>query len=171
MKKVLLKKEAPFFNAESVFKLVSSVGLCFAVAAVGSLFTLPAPGSWYAALAKPAFSPPNSVFGPVWTVLYLLIGIALFLVWRKEVQHPGEVRVAALFFVFQMALNLSWSIVFFGLQSVFGGLAVIVLLWTAILATTALFMRISRKAAWLMVPYIAWVTFAMILNYAIWALN
>lgn len=138
--------------------------------ALGSVVTVPSISGWYATLAKPEFAPPNWVFGPVWTTLFLLMGLAAFLVWRKGVERHA-VRIALGLFLLQLILNTLWSFIFFGLQS--PGMAMIELafLWLAILATIVVFAKVSRIAAWLLVPYIAWVSFAAYLNYAIWTLN
>lgn len=123
-------------------------------------------------LTKPALAPPNWVFGPVWTTLFVLMGVAAWLVWRAATADGNRSAGAALgVFVVHFAINLAWSAVFFGLQSILGGLLVIVVLWLAILATTWLFYRIDWRAAALLVPYLGWVTFAGYLNYAFWQLN
>ncbi len=145
---------------------------------IGGFFTSPSIPAWYASLAKPYFNPPNWVFGPVWTILYILMGVAFFLVWRKSGRREGKdgrkskyFNTAAALFGIQLALNALWSIVFFGMHSIGGALAVIGLLWLAILANIVWFWRSSRAAALLLVPYIAWVSFASFLNYVIWTLN
>ncbi len=143
---------------------------------IGALFTTPAvQSSWYTELIKPALNPPAWVFGPVWTTLFLLMGIAAFLIWREwDNGSPStklRVKIALAIFIGQMVLNTLWSIIFFGLHSPGGALIEIVFLWLAILATIIAFAKISRLAAWLLLPYILWVSFAMYLNYAIWILN
>lgn len=125
---------------------------------------------WYATLAKPALNPPSWVFGPVWTTLFALMGIAAFLVWRKGT-HRRNIKIALGIFGVQLALNTLWSILFFGMQNPGVALVEITLLWLAIVATIIAFARISRPAAWLLAPYILWVSFAAYLNYAIWAVN
>ena len=137
---------------------------------IGSLFTAQAITGWYATLVRPELAPPNWIFAPVWTSLYLLMGIALYLVWKKGVQTPG-VRIALVLFAIQLVLNTLWSIVFFGLQDLTLALVEISILWVAILATMIAFARVSRTAAWLLVPYIAWVSFAAYLTYSFWVLN
>jgi tryptophan-rich sensory protein len=127
------------------------------------------PGAWYAALAKPAWNPPNGVFAPVWTLLYALMGCAAWLVWRRAAS-PRRRTALALFLV-QLALNAAWSWLFFGRHALGASLAGIVLLWAAILATIVAFRPISRAAAWLLAPYLAWVGFASALTYAVWRLN
>jgi benzodiazapine receptor len=138
--------------------LAGFVGISFLAAYLGARATMDSVGSWYAQLARPPWSPPNWVFGPVWTVLYACMGVAAWLVWRRE-GWSG----AILLFAVQLALNAAWSFAFFGWRSPLAGLVNIVLLWIAIGATLLRF--------WLFVPYIAWVTFAAALNFAIWRLN
>lgn len=137
---------------------------------IGSLFTFSAIPGWYATLVKPSFNPPSFVFGPVWTILYALMGTAAFLVWSKGWQRP-EVKKALAVFGLQLILNALWSIVFFGMHSITGGLIEIVFLWAAIVWTIILFYKISRPAAYLLVPYLAWVTFASYLTYTLYRLN
>lgn len=148
-------------------KLIASILICFSAAAVGSFATYPSIPTWYASLNKPFFNPPNWIFGPVWTVLYLMMAIALYLVWREKVEN----KTALSWFGFQLVLNSLWSIVFFGLQCPLCGLGVIILLWFAILMSIRSFLKISKPAAWLLIPYILWVTFAAGLNLAIVRLN
>ncbi|KKW30061.1 MAG: Integral membrane protein [Candidatus Uhrbacteria bacterium GW2011_GWD2_52_7] len=137
---------------------------------IGSLFTFSSVRGWYTTLERPAVNPPGWVFGPVWTTLYLLMGIAAYLVWQKGM-NKKEVRYALGLFVGQLALNAMWSMVFFGLHSPGGALVNIALLWLAIIATIQAFAKVSRPAAWLLVPYLLWVSFASYLNFAIWLLN
>lgn len=157
-------------NFRLVFALIVAIVISELAGVVGSLFTVQAIPTWYAGLAKPALNPPSWVFGPVWTTLYFLMGVAAFLVWRKR-WLCREVRIALAFFVGQLLLNALWSIVFFGLRSPGGALVEIVFLWTAIVATITAFARVSKPAAWLLAPYLAWVSFAAYLNYALWSLN
>ncbi len=137
---------------------------------IGSVFTAPAIAGWYATIVKPELNPPAWVFGPVWTTLFALMGIAAFLVWKQGLERR-DVRIALGIFVGQLALNTLWSILFFGLQNPGAAFIEIVVLWFAILATIVAFARISRPAAWLLVPYILWVSFASYLNFSIWMLN
>jgi benzodiazapine receptor len=153
--------------------LASAVGavlVCVLLGAAGGLLTAPAIEGWYATLTKPSFNPPNWVFGPVWTVLYTLQGLAVWLLWRRDTERRA-VRIAIALFCIQFVLNLAWSPAFFGLQSPALGLVVIVPLWAAIVATIEAAWRVDRRASLLLVPYALWVTFAAILNYAIWMLN
>jgi len=146
--------------------------------AIGGLFTAPAIPGWYAGLQKPVFSPPAWIFGPVWSVLYILMGIAFYLVWTRETaEEIGEpeikktkIRAIWLFFI-QLVLNILWSIVFFGLKSPFWAFVEIIALCLAIAATTVYFRRISKKAARLFLPYFLWVSFAAVLNFAVCLLN
>lgn len=154
----------------NIFKLVIAIGVSLSAGAIGSVFTASAIPTWYVDLVKPALNPPSWVFGPVWTVLYLLMGIAAFLIWKKNLNRR-DVKMALGIFVVQLVLNALWSIIFFGLHSPGGALVEIVFLWLAILATIIAFAKISQPAAWLLVPYIVWVSFAVYLNYAIWTLN
>jgi translocator protein len=126
--------------------------------------------TWYAGLNKPSFNPPGWIFGPVWTTLYIIMGIALYLVWRNSLVDK-KTKIAVVLFSIQMALNLLWSILFFGMHNPLAGLIDIALLWTLILATMIAFYRISRPAGLLLVPYFLWVSFASVLNYMLWSLN
>ncbi|HNX82649.1 MAG TPA: tryptophan-rich sensory protein [Candidatus Omnitrophota bacterium] len=153
-----------------MLKLVISILICQCAGIIGSLFTIRSIPTWYAFINKPTFTPPNWVFAPVWTILFTLMGIAAFLIWRKGLRTPG-VKYTLSIFLLQLALNSLWSIVFFGSRSIVGGLAVIVFLWLAIVWTIKRFSAISKPAAALLIPYIAWVSFAVILNVAFEILN
>jgi tryptophan-rich sensory protein len=147
----------------------------FAVGALGSIPTISAIGSWYRTLDRPSWNPPDAVFGPAWTTLYLLMGVALVLVRRAGADPtapPADgTRGAQAVFGLQLALNLAWSYAFFGLRSPAAGAVVVIALWLAIVATIAAFARHSRLAAALLVPYLAWVTFATALNLEVWRRN
>lgn len=156
-------------NVRQVAWLLGLVGACFAAAALGSAFTASSVDGWYQTLAKPSFNPPDSVFAPVWTTLYFLMAIAAWLAWRR-VGTTG-VRTPLIIFGVQLALNVAWSAVFFGLRSPGAALFVIVTLWCAIVATIVAMGRISRVSALLLAPYLAWVTFASVLNFQVWRLN
>jgi benzodiazapine receptor len=151
-------------------KVIIAILVCQAAGIIGSVFTYPSIGTWYAELEKPFFTPPNWVFGPVWITLYTLMGISLYLVWQKG-PSKDDVRSALLAFFGQLVLNSVWSIIFFGLQSPFYGLIVIVLLWFVLLLTIIKFHKIDKKAGFLLIPYILWVTIAAALNYFILILN
>jgi len=153
----------------SFLKFFISVVVCFLPSVLGAL--LSDPGSdWYRMLEKPFFTPPGWVFGPVWTVLYIMMGVSLFLLWRRGVtDRPG--RVALLWFVVQLLLNAIWTPAFFGLESPILGLIVILLLWPAILLTIINLWRVSKIAGWLLIPYFIWVSYATVLNAAIVWIN
>ena len=147
-----------------------SIGLALAVAAIGGLATSSSVGSWYVTLNKPSFNPPSAVFAPVWTTLYILMALAAWRAWRSPAADDKRRRALMLYGV-QLALNLAWSLIFFGLRRPDLAMIEIAVLLAAIVATTAAFARIDRPAAWMMAPYIAWVSFASLLNFAIWRLN
>lgn len=151
--------------------LVVALVACFATAAIGSAFTFSQLGSWYAGLAKPSFNPPNAVFGPVWSVLYTVMAIAVWRVWWKGRDAGVPIRGTMILFGVQLVLNAGWSITFFGLEAPGPALIVIGALWLSILALIVAFRRIDGWAAIMMVPYLAWVSFATALNFAIWQLN
>lgn len=151
-------------------KLIASIALCFFVAFAGSIVTMPAIESWYSTLNKPFFNPPNWVFGPVWSVLYLMMGVSLYLIWKRGVTGKKEKRAIFVFFI-QLFLNFLWSFVFFGLEQPVGAFFVILLLWLAIFYTIQLFRKLDKTAAYLLIPYLLWVSFASILNLYIAALN
>ena len=152
------------------FKLVISILICQSAGIIGSIFTANSIPTWYAELAKPKFNPPNWIFAPVWTTLFVLMGIAAFLVWSKGLGRR-DVKMALGIFVTQLVLNTLWSIIFFGLQNPGLAFIEILLLWLVILATIMAFYKISKPAAWLLAPYILWVSFAVYLNYSIWQLS
>lgn len=154
----------------NTFKLIIAIVVSELAGIIGSVFTTSSITGWYAGIVKPAINPPAWVFGPVWTTLFALMGIAAFLIWRKGLDRR-DVKIALGVFVGQLALNTLWSIIFFGLHSPGGALVEIVFLWLAILVTIVAFAKISRPAAWLLLPYILWVSFAGYLNYSIWQLN
>lgn len=140
--------------------------LCFGAAAFGGLF---GPGEWYARLSKPSWNPPNWIFGPVWTVLYIMMAVAAWRIWRFGGDESR--RKALVLFLIQLCLNAAWSPLFFGLKQPALAFGDIVLLWFAICATTSVFFKMDRVAGWLMVAYLAWVSFAAVLNAALWRMN
>ena len=152
----------------NILKLIISILLPFAAGAIGSLATIPNISTWYANLEKPALIPPNEVFGPVWTLLYLLMGISFYLVWTAK--RPAS-RNAYVFFGIQLALNTLWSVVFFGLHQPWAGVLVILLLIGAIVLTMKAFAKVSSVAMWLLTPYVAWVGFATYLTIGVATLN
>ena len=150
--------------------LFISIIVCQSAGVLGSLFTSPAIPIWYAGLSKPSFNPPNWVFGPVWLLLYTLMGIAGYLIWIKGIDKKA-VRIALIFFAIQLVLNSLWSIIFFGLRLPQQALGEIIILWFFILLTLGSFYKISKSAGLLLLPYILWVSFAVILNFFIVKLN
>lgn len=149
--------------------LVVSIGLCFAVAAIGSAMTIPSIGTWYATLTKPSWNPPNWVFGPVWSTLYLCMAVAAWMVWRERGLYAAMIPLAL--FALQLALNCAWSGLFFALHKPWLAFADIVVLWFAIVATMVSFARVSSFASILLAPYLLWVTFATILNFTVAKMN
>ncbi len=151
-------------------KIILSIILCFVVAGIGGYATQISVGTWYTELNKPSFNPPNWIFGPVWTLLYIMMGLAAGLVWKAGLDN-ALVKKALLIYLLQLGLNLSWSIVFFGNQEIFGALMIILGLVFLIIMTIIHFLKINRIAAYLLFPYLFWVIFASFLNYEIWQLN
>ncbi|MDC6385063.1 tryptophan-rich sensory protein [Flagellimonas taeanensis] len=144
--------------------------VCLLIGFLSSIATQSSVNDWYTTLNKPSFTPPNELFAPVWTALYIMMGISAGMVWSKGYHHIW-VKTALYHFVFQLLFNALWSIVFFGLKNPLLGLVVILVLLTLIMLTIKWFRIISRPAAYLLVPYVLWVGFAAVLNYRIWALN
>ncbi len=151
-------------------KLVISIATPLAVGGLSGFATARGVANWYPTLTKPSFNPPAWVFGPVWTLLYIMMGVAAFLVWRKGLEVDG-VKIALTVFGIQLALNGLWSILFFGMQAPGLALAEIIVLWIAIGATTVLFWRVVPAAGALLLPYWGWVSFATVLNASLWWLN
>jgi len=149
-----------------VFLFILSLVVCQLAGFVGSVFTAPNIKTWYSGLNKPFFTPPNWVFAPVWTTLYILMGISLFLIWRKGLREKNT-REAFIMFMVQLILNAGWSIVFFGTHSILGGFLVIAVMFMAILLTMVLFYSISPLASILLLPYLMWVSFASVLNFVL----
>jgi tryptophan-rich sensory protein len=150
----------------TLYKLIISIAICLLVGFTSSFFTTASISTWYKDLNKPSFNPPNYLFGPVWTILYLLMGISLYLVWNNSTD-----KVAIVFFIIQLALNFLWSFLFFQLKNPLLALIEILVLLAFIIATTIKFYPISKTAAYLLIPYILWVSFATILNFSIYWLN
>lgn len=151
-------------------RLIFSLGVCQAAGIAGSVYTLQSVKWWYPTLTKPSFNPPSWVFGPVWSLLFILMGYALYVVWNKGLKKKGVSDAVAIFFV-QLILNVIWSYLFFGLRNPSLALFEIIVLWGMILATTLKFGKIDRAAAYLLVPYLLWVGFASVLNLSIVLLN
>jgi len=147
--------------------LAGFVALCLAVAGIAGWATSQSVTTWYLTLDRPSWIPPNWLFGPVWTLLYIMMAVAAWRVWRETGNQSGAMRM----FYLQLALNFAWSFAFFGAQSPVFGMIVIAALWLAIAATIAKFRMIDKPAAWLLVPYICWVSYASALNFAIWLMN
>jgi len=152
-----------------LFPLLISIIIALSAGFIGSFFTTPSIASWYAFINKPSFSPPNWLFAPAWTLLYILMGIAAFLIWQKR-DYP-QTKPALMFYGLQLILNTLWSIIFFGMKNLGLAFLEIIFLWLFILITLIKFYKINKTAGLLFVPYLAWVSFALILNYAVWMLN
>lgn len=152
-----------------LIKLITSIVLCVSLGAVGGLVTVNEIPTWYASLNKPSFNPPNWLFGPVWTTLYFLMGVSAYLIWKQPVSIARN--QALQLFILQFLFNFCWSFIFFGLHATGWALIEMIALWILILMTILHFAKHSKLAAWLLVPYISWVSFALLLNAAIWRLN
>lgn len=153
-----------------IYKLIIAVLIPLSVGSLAGYFTASSVNGWYTTLVKPSFNPPNWLFAPVWTSLYIMMGIALFLVWNSGAAEDVK-RTAVTLFIVQLVLNFLWSFVFFYAQQPGWALVNIILMWIFIFLTILWFGKISSLSAWLLVPYICWVSFATVLNYAIWKLN
>ena len=152
-----------------VLKLVLSVILPVGIGGIAGLFTAEAVPGWYATLNQPSFNPPNWIFGPVWTTLYLLMGISLFLVWKEN--YSRERNIAIVVFLIQLALNFAWSLIFFHFKMIGLALLEIVVLWISILSMLFIFYKIKPFAAYINIPYLLWVAFATMLNASYYILN
>jgi tryptophan-rich sensory protein len=149
-----------------ILALIGWVLLCFTAASLGGIFM---PGEWYASLKKPTWNPPGWVFGPVWTALYTMMAVAAWSIWKRG--GFAVQRRALRMFLIQLALNAAWTPLFFGLHQPGIAFAEMLLLWLAIAATIAAFWRVHRVAAWMLAPYLAWVSLAAVLNFTLWRLN
>ncbi|MBN8673448.1 MAG: tryptophan-rich sensory protein [Chitinophagales bacterium] len=154
----------------NTLKLIIAFAIPLLIGSTSAFFTVTGVGSWYQTINKPSWNPPDYIFGPVWTTLYVLMGISLFLVWKSGTD-VGTKRKAIVLFAIQLVLNFFWSFIFFDQHLVGAAFAEIVVMWLLIVLTIFAFARISKLAAWLLVPYISWVSFAAFLNYTIWQLN
>lgn len=152
-----------------ILKFLISIALPFFAGGLGSFFTAPAIPNWYESLNKPAFTPPGWLFGPAWTILYILMGISFYIVWSKP--NSEGYKPALILFLFQLILNAGWSIIFFGLKQPLYAFVEITVLWIAILATLIKFYNIDKTAGLLLLPYLAWTSFAALLNLFILKLN
>jgi len=157
------------FDRDSWLSLVPFLVVCFAAAGIGSLVTSGSVDTWYPQLRKPEWNPPNRVIGPVWTILYAMMALSAWLVWREAGWPRG--KFALLLFAIQLALNTAWSLLFFGMHAIGAAFGEILLLWMMIVATTVAFSSVSFLAAWLLIPYVIWVAFASYLNFRIWQMN
>jgi benzodiazapine receptor len=152
------------------FKIIIAIVISELAGMVGAIFTTPSIAGWYSGLVKPTLNPPAWIFGPVWTTLFVLMGIAAGLIWNNGIKRR-DVKIALGLFMAQLILNTLWSIIFFGQHNPGAAFVEIIFLWLAILATIITFAKISRPAVWLLLPYILWVSFAAYLNFSIWQLN
>ncbi len=150
--------------------IVIAVSICLLAGSIGAFATQSSVNTWFTTLNKPFFNPPNWVFGPVWTILYILMGIAAGRVWSNGFHHKW-VKTAMYHFIFQLLLNTLWSLVFFGMQEIFGALLVIIALLILLLFTYKWFKVVDSLSAFLLIPYILWVSFALVLNFSFWKLN
>jgi tryptophan-rich sensory protein len=156
-------------GTKGLIAAISSIAIALAAGGLGGLATASSVSTWYAGLNKPAFNPPNAVFGPVWTTLYVLMAVAAWRVWRAG--PDGGRRPALTVYAVQLTLNLAWSFIFFGLRQPGFALGEVVLLLASVVVTGVLFWRVDRPAGLMMIPYAAWVSFASLLNFEIWRLN
>ena len=154
----------------NIYKLIISIVASNLAGLIGAVFSVSAVSTWYLTLSKPGLNPPSWIFGPVWTSLYFLMGISVYLIWKKGFKKKG-IKNAMEVFLLQLILNATWSVVFFGLENPGLALINIILLWASIAWTMIVFYKKSHVAAYLLVPYLAWVSFATYLNYSIWILN
>lgn len=156
-------------KSRNIIVLIAAIIICQLAGAIGAIFTTPKIATWYASINKPIFNPPNWIFGPVWTTLFLMMGFSLYLIW---ISKSSKDRTFALcFFGMQLLFNIVWSVLFFGLQNPFLAFIEIIILWLAILLTIIYSYKVSKDASYLMIPYILWVSFAAVLNFAIYFLN
>jgi tryptophan-rich sensory protein len=155
---------------KDLIKLLISISAVVAAGAIGSVITSSSVTTWYVSLPKPSFNPPSWVFGPVWTVLFLLMAIAAYLIWKKGWKRP-EVRVALSLYSAQLVLNVLWTVLFFGYHNLAAAYVEIIILWFVIFLTMEFFRDISKTAAWLLLPYLLWVAFAAVLTFSIWNIS
>ena len=154
----------------NIVKAIIAIAIPLMVGATSGFFTVTGVESWYQTIQKPSWNPPGWIFGPVWTTLYVMMGIALFLVWKEDTSEELK-KIAIALFAVQLTLNFFWSFIFFNQQQPGWALVEIIAMWIFILLTIFAFAQVNKTAAWLLVPYISWVSFATILNYTIWQLN
>ena len=155
---------------KKLLRIFITIGICMFSGVIGSVATQTSVNTWYLSIVKPSFNPPNWLFGPVWTILFVLMGVSAGIVWNHGVYHKW-VKTALYHFGFQLLLNITWSLVFFGLQEIFWGLLVVLSLFVLLLFTYKWFKVVNVISAYLLIPYILWVAFASVLNFSIWQLN
>ncbi len=155
---------------KKILQIIGFVLICQLAGGIGTIFTIPAIPNWYATLNKPSFSPPNWLFGPVWLVLYTMMGIGVWLIWQKREKSKEAKFGVGLFFV-HLLVNAAWSPIFFGMKNLFCALIIIVMMWAMIVWLILVWGKIDKRAAYLLVPYLMWVSFATALNFFIWKLN
>ncbi|HET8523719.1 MAG TPA: TspO/MBR family protein [Thermomicrobiales bacterium] len=158
-------------NLREFGEILGAIGICEGAGGIGAIATSKGVKTWYPTLKKPSFNPPPGVFGPVWTLLYALMGSALYLVWKARRGDRDEADAAARLFAVQLALNVLWSFIFFRFQKPGLALIEIVVLWIAIVKTVRAVFNVSSMAGWFMLPYLLWTSFAVALNFSIWRLN
>ena len=155
---------------KDILKLIIAIAICQVIGNIGTIFTISAISTWYVTLQKPSFTPPNWLFGPVWTTLFTLMGISLYLVWNKGLENKN-VKSSVFIFFLQLVLNVFWSFLFFGLKFPFYAFIEIIILWITIAVTIFKFYNVSKKAGLIIIPYLVWVSVALALNYYVWILN
>ena len=165
-----VEKKKKGIGIKNILRLIASILICEAVGGIGSLFTINSISTWYGTIAKPSFTPPNWLFGPVWITLFLLMGVSVYLLWTDHLEGKST-GFALTIFGIQLGLNALWSYLFFGLQLFFAGFVEILVLWAAIAMTIVAAYRVNKTAGLILLPYIAWVTIATLLTYYIWILN
>lgn len=151
-------------------KFLISIIICQLAGAIGAVVTYPSIKGWYNSIQKPSFNPPNWIFGPAWTILYILMGLSLFFVWKTS-SKKNNIKPEIFIFTIQLILNIAWSFLFFGLHNPFIAFLGIITLWIFIVLTIYKFQEINKLSALLLIPYLLWVTFAAFLNFSIWRLN
>lgn len=154
---------------KKIFIFIAAIAIPQIVGLIGAIFTTPQINAWYSTITKPSFNPPNWIFAPVWTVLFFMMGLSLYLILTKPSSKVKSLGLT--FFFMQLVFNLLWSFLFFSIQNPFYAFIEIILLWIVILMTIYYFAKVEKTAAYLLIPYIAWVSFAAVLNYSIWKMN
>lgn len=155
----------------NTWKFIISVLVCEGAGSLGAIFNVGSIDTWYQTLQKPFFNPPNWLFAPAWTILFFLMGVALYFIWKNYQKKKDEAKIAIKFFIIQFILNILWSLFFFGWQNPGLALAEIIALWIFIAITMVKFYKVDKRAEYYLIPYLVWVTFAATLNFSIWYLN